>query len=231
MGLKNVSCKGSLTGSSHEMRSPPLATRSPLPPRSIRILVAAACSRRIPHGSISAQTPCQCGHLMGFPASPRLAYLGDPALDPSIVIAREDLEVKSCLREMRLAKQKALVQKDLQAEMIRDVQVCQRQIDFETELLAEIIYSEATVEEQEWMPSPWHLKPTLVFKWAVEEGKSADRVQSHRWPCVLTELTCPPPTPSMPSSSWIRKEEWGTRREWRGQGRCVPAHEPVWPCP
>ncbi|XBI84481.1 hypothetical protein VPH35_092779 [Triticum aestivum] len=140
-------------------------------------------------------------------------YRGDPAFDTTRQIPPDELEVlrwrwwsartnriqdaasrvHQCLSEVKMEKQKAMVHENLRGEMLRDVQICQRRIDLETELLAEIIVLEAMEEEKSRMPQPWKQKPAKIFQWAVTEAKSADPVQNHRWACVLRKLNCPPP--------------------------------------
>ena len=59
-------------------------------------------------------------------------------------------------KELRLAQHKAEAQVDLREEMLRDVSIWQRRVDFELGLMAEIIFTESTTEEITRMPAEWH---------------------------------------------------------------------------
>ena len=50
-------------------------------------------------------------------------------------------------KELCLAKHKAEAQVDLRGEMLRDVSIWQRHVDFELGLMAEIIFTESNAEE------------------------------------------------------------------------------------
>ena len=54
--------------------------------------------------------------------------------------------LKRSSKELRLVQHKAEVQVDLRGEMLRDVSIWQRRIDFELGLMAEIIFTESTTE-------------------------------------------------------------------------------------
>ena len=100
-------------------------------------------------------------------------------------------------QELRLAQHKAEAQVDLRGEMLRDVSIWQRRIDFELGLMAEIIFTESTAEERTHMPAEWHEQPVQLFKWAVGEAKSRDKLQRRRWACIIGEVSCPPSPPAM----------------------------------
>jgi hypothetical protein len=84
--------------------------------------------------------------------------------------ASHRLETSS--KELRLAKHKAEAHVDLRGEMLRDISIWQRRVDFELGLMAEIIFTESTVEKRTRMPAEWHEKPMYLFKWVVGEAKS-----------------------------------------------------------
>ena len=100
-------------------------------------------------------------------------------------------------KELRLAQHKAEAQVDLRGEMLRDVSIWQRRVDFELGLMAEIIFTESTAEERTRMPAQWHEQPVQLFKWAVGEAKSRDQLRRHRWACIVGEVSCPPSPPTM----------------------------------
>ena len=56
-------------------------------------------------------------------------------------------------KELRQAQHKAEAQADLRGEMLRDVSIWQRRVDFELGLMAEIIFTESTAEERMYMPT------------------------------------------------------------------------------
>jgi hypothetical protein len=101
------------------------------------------------------------------------------------------------LKELHLAKHKAEAQVDLRAEMLRDVSIWQRRVDFELGLMVEIIFTELNAEERTCMPAEWHEQPVQLFKWAVGEAKSSNELRRRRWACILGEVTCPPSLPVM----------------------------------
>ena len=84
-------------------------------------------------------------------------------------------------KELRLAQHKAEAQVDLRGEMLRDVSIWQCCFDFELGLMAEIIFTESTVEERTCMPAQWHEQPVQLFKWAVGEAKSRDQLRRRCW--------------------------------------------------
>ena len=94
-------------------------------------------------------------------------------------------------------KHKAEVQVDLKGDMLRDVSIWQRRVDFELRLMAEIIFTESTTEERTCMPAQWHEQPVQLFKWVVGEAKSRDQLQRRRWACIVGEVSCPPSLPAM----------------------------------
>ena len=100
-------------------------------------------------------------------------------------------------KELRLAQHKAEAQVDLRGEMLRDVSIWQRRVDFELGLMAEIIFTESTAEERTRMPAQWHEQPVQLFKWAVGEAKSRDQLRRRRWACIIGEVSCPPSPPAM----------------------------------
>ena len=100
-------------------------------------------------------------------------------------------------KELRLVQHKAEAQVDLRGEMLRDVSIWQRRIDFELGLMAEIIFTESTAEERTRMPAQWHEQPVQLFKWAVGEAKSLDQLRRRRWACIVGEVSCPPSPPAM----------------------------------
>ena len=100
-------------------------------------------------------------------------------------------------KELRLAQPKAEAQVDLRGEMLRDVSIWQRHLDFELGIMAEIIFMELNVEERTRMPTQWHEQPVQLFKWAVGEAKSQDQLQRRRWACIIGEVSCPPSPPAM----------------------------------
>ena len=73
-------------------------------------------------------------------------------------------------KELRLAQHKAEAQVDLRGEMLRDVSIWQRRIDFELGLMAEIIFTESNTEERTCMPAQWHEQHVQLFKWVVGEA-------------------------------------------------------------
>ena len=77
-------------------------------------------------------------------------------------------------KELRLSQHKAEVQVDLMGEMLKDVSIWQRRVDFELGLMAEIIFMESTAEDRTCLPAQWHEQPVQLFKWAVGEAKSRD---------------------------------------------------------
>ena len=93
---------------------------------------------------------------------------------------------------MRLAQHKAEAQVDLRGEMLRDVSIWHRRVDFELGLMAEIIFTESTAEERMCMPTQWYEQPVQLFKWAVGEAKSRDQLRRCRWACIIGEVSCPP---------------------------------------
>ena len=92
---------------------------------------------------------------------------------------------------------KAEAQVDLRREMLRDVSIWQRRIDFELGLMAEIIFTESTAEERMRMPAQWHEQPVQLFKWAVGEAKSRNQLRRRCWACIIGEVSCPPSPPVM----------------------------------
>ena len=88
-----------------------------------------------------------------------------------------------------MAQHKAETQVDLRGEMLRDVSIWQRRIDFELGLMAEIIFTESTAEERTRMPAQWHEQPVQLFKWAVGEAKSRDQLRRRRWACIVGEVS------------------------------------------
>ena len=98
---------------------------------------------------------------------------------------------------LRLAQHKAEAQVDLRGEMLRDVSIWQRRVDFELGLMAEIIFTESTAEERTCMPAQWHEQPVQLFKWEVGEAKSWDQLRRRRWACIIGEVSCPPSPPEM----------------------------------
>ena len=106
-------------------------------------------------------------------------------------------QMKTSLKELRLAKHKADAQVDLRGEMLRDVRIWQRRVDFELGLMAEIIFTESIAEERTCMPEQWHEQPVQLFKWAVGEAKSWDQLRRRRWACIIGEVSCPPSPPAM----------------------------------
>ena len=55
-------------------------------------------------------------------------------------------------KELRLAQHKAEAQFNLWGEMLRDVSIWQRPVDFKLGLMAEIIFTESTAEKRTHMP-------------------------------------------------------------------------------
>ena len=100
-------------------------------------------------------------------------------------------------KELRLAQHKAEAQVDLRGEMLRDISIWQRRIDFELGLMAEIIFMESTVEERTHMPAQWHEQSVQLFKWVEGEAKSQDQLRRCRWACIVGEVSCPPSPPAM----------------------------------
>ena len=100
-------------------------------------------------------------------------------------------------KELRLAQHKEEAQVDLRGEMLRDVNIWQRRVDFELGLMAEIIFTESTLEERTRMPTECHEQPVELFKWAVGEAKSRDQLRWRRWACIVGEVSCPPSPPAM----------------------------------
>ena len=100
-------------------------------------------------------------------------------------------------KELRLAQHKAEAQVDLRGEMLRDVNIWQRRVDFELGLMAEIIFTESTAEERTRMPAQWHEQRVQPFKWAVGEAKSRDQLRRRRWACIVGEVSYPPSLPAM----------------------------------
>lgn len=64
------------------------------------------------------------------------------------------LRWQSCVRDLRFTKAREEAQADLGAEMNRDVQIVRRRLNFKLELLAGIIFTEATEWERGGMPMP-----------------------------------------------------------------------------
>jgi hypothetical protein len=85
---------------------------------------------------------------------PGLHYRWWAAKANPIEEAKHRLETSS--KELRLAKHKAEAQVDLRAEMLRDVSIWQRRVDFELGLMADIIFTKSTREERTHMPAEWH---------------------------------------------------------------------------
>ena len=100
-------------------------------------------------------------------------------------------------KELRLAQHKVEAQVDLRGEMLRDVSIWQRRVDFKLGLMAEIIFTKSTVDERTCMPAQWHAQPVQLFKWAVGEAKSWDQLRRGRWACIVGEVSCPPSPPAM----------------------------------
>ena len=100
-------------------------------------------------------------------------------------------------KELRLAQHKAEAQVDLRGEMLRDVSIWQRRVDFELGLMAEIIFTESTAEERMRMPAGWDEQPVELFKWEVGEAKSRKQLWRRRWPCIVGEVSCPHFPPAM----------------------------------
>ena len=94
--------------------------------------------------------------------------------------------------ELRLAQHKAEAQVDLRGEMLRDVSIWQRCVDFELGLMVEIIFTEPNAEERTCMPAQWHEQPVQLFKWAEGEAKSRDQLRWPCWACIIGEVSCPP---------------------------------------
>ena len=92
-----------------------------------------------------------------------------------------------------MAKHKADAQVDLRGEMLRDVSIWQRRVDFELGLMAEIIFTESTAEERTRMPAEWHEQPVQLFKWVVGEDKSRDQLRCRRWECTIGKVSCDDP--------------------------------------
>ena len=92
--------------------------------------------------------------------------------------------LKTSSKELCLAKHKAEVQVNLRGEMLRDVSIWQRRVDFGLGLMAEIIFTESNAEERTHMLAQWHEKPVQLFKWAVGEAKSWDQLRRRRWACT-----------------------------------------------
>ena len=116
-------------------------------------------------------------------------------MENRIVEALHRLERRS--KELRPAQHKAEAQVDLKGEMLRDVSIWQRCIDFELGLMEEIIFTESTTEERTHMPAEWHEQPVQLFKWAVGEAKSRDQLRRRRWACIVGEVSCPSSPPVM----------------------------------
>ena len=100
-------------------------------------------------------------------------------------------------KELRLAPHKAEAQVDLREEMLRDVSIWQRRVDFELGLMAEIVFMESTVEERTCMHAQWHEQPVQLFKWAVGEAKSQDQLRQRCWACIVGVVSCPPSLAAM----------------------------------
>jgi hypothetical protein len=100
-------------------------------------------------------------------------------------------------KELRLAKHKVEAQVNLRGEMLRDVSIWQRRIDFELGLMAEVIFTGSTAEERTRMPVKWHEQPVQLFKCMVREAKSQDQLRRCRWACIVGEVSCPPSPPAM----------------------------------
>ena len=94
-------------------------------------------------------------------------------------------------------KHKAEVQVDRRGEMLRDVSIWQRRIDFKLGLMAEITFTKSSAEERTHMPAQWHEQPVQLFKWAVGEAKSRDQLGRRHWACIVGEVSCPPSPPAM----------------------------------
>jgi len=105
-----------------------------------------------------------------------MCFRGDPLLWNHRSMAPEDMSkrLERSSKEPRLAQHKAEGQVDLTGEMLRDVSIWQRRVDFELGLMAEIIFTELTGEERTRMPPQWLQQPVQLFKWAVGEAKSRD---------------------------------------------------------
>ena len=100
-------------------------------------------------------------------------------------------------KELRLAQHKAEAQVDLRGEVLRDVSIWQRCVDFELGLMPEIIFTVSTAEERTRMLAQWHEQLVQLFKWAAGEAKSRDQLWQHRWACIVGEVSCPPSLPAM----------------------------------
>ena len=125
-----------------------------------------------------------------------MCFRGDPLLWNHILVAPEDMpglrfrwwaarenrieeashRLERSSKELRLAQHKAEAQVDLRGEMLRDVSIWQRRIDFKLGLIAEIIFTELTAEERTRMPAQWHEQSVQLFKWVVGEAKSRDQL-------------------------------------------------------
>ena len=146
-----------------------------------------------------------------------MCFRGDPLLWNHSSVAPEDMpglcfrwwaaranrieeashRLETSFKELLLAKRKVDAQVDLRGEMLRDVSIWQRRVDFELGLMAEIIFTESTTEERTRMPAQWHQQPVQLFKWAGGEDKSRDQLWRRRWACIVGEVSCPPSTPAM----------------------------------
>ena len=90
-------------------------------------------------------------------------------------------------KEMRLAQHKAEAQVDLRGEMLRDVSIRHRRVDFGLGLMVQIIFTESTAEERTRMPAEWHEQPVQLFKWAVGEAKLQGQLWRHHLACIIGE--------------------------------------------
>ena len=146
-----------------------------------------------------------------------MRFRGDPLLWNHISVAPEDMpglrfrwwearanrieeashQLERSSKEVRQAQHKGEAQVDLTEEMLRDVSIWQRRVDFELALMAEIIFTESTMEERMCLPTEWHEQPVQLFKWAVGEAKLRYQLGQRRWACIIGEVSGPPSPPAM----------------------------------
>jgi hypothetical protein len=112
-------------------------------------------------------------------------------------IEEASYRLETSSKELCLAKDKVEAHVDLRGEMLRDVSIWQRHVDFELGLMAEIIFTESTTKERTRMPVEWHEQLVQLFKWAVGKAKSRDQLRRRRWACIVGEVSCPPSPPAM----------------------------------
>ena len=168
--------------------------------------------RRIPWAALSLR-PAALPPL----SETHMCFRGDPLLWNHRSVAPEDMpglrfrwwaarenrieeashRLERSSKELRLAQHKAEAQVDLRGEMLRDVSIWQRRLDFDLGLMAEIIFMESTVEERTHMSTQWYEQPVQLFKWAAGEAKSRDQLWRCRWACIVGEVSCPSSPPAM----------------------------------